>query len=131
MSTPKLHHAAKRIAPGSLETVIEMFELLGCKVSYRPEGMRWAMVAQDGLDFDIQLIETEAESLEGAARPNSQIAFISDQPEEDIARVRDWAESRGLRFAQNAWTDREFYFDLPDLFTDWVVEIMHVSVIEN
>jgi hypothetical protein len=126
---PRLHHTAKRIRPGSLDKVIEMFELLGLKLAYRPEGMRWAMIDQEGLNFDIQLIEVEGEQLEGESRRDSQISFVSENPIEQIEKVHVWAEEKGLTFVQKSWNEREHYFDLPDLFVDWVVEIMHVSVV--
>lgn len=126
---PRLHHTAKRIKPNSLEKVIEMFEIFGCKVSYQPSGMRWAMVDQEGLNFDIQLIEVEGKQLEDDTRRSSQISFISENPTEHIEKVRAWAESEGLKFLQNSWNEHEFYFDLPDLFVDWVIEVMHVSVV--
>lgn len=89
------------------------------------------MMAQEGLEFDIQLIESKGQTLEGETRPNSQIAFISDRPREDIEKVRVWAEQRGVKFTQNAWSEMEFYFDLPELFVDWVVEVMHTSILEE
>lgn len=128
---PKLHHAAKRIMPGSLENVIELFGILGCKLAYQPSGMRWAMIAQDGLEFDVQLVESRGIPLEGESRRDSQVSFISENPIEHIEKVRAWAEKKGLKFYQNSWSDREFYFDLPELFVDWVVEVMHVSILED
>jgi hypothetical protein len=89
------------------------------------------MIAQDGLDFDIQLIETKSTMLHDETRPNSQIAFISEKPLEDIEKVRRWAEGKNIMFTQNAWSDKEFYFDLPELFVDWVVEVMDVSILED
>ncbi len=87
------------------------------------------MLAQDGLDFDIQLIEVEGTPLEGEARRDSQISFVSQSPLEHIEKVRLWAEEKKLTFLHKSWNEHEHYFDLPGLFVDWVVEIMHVSVV--
>lgn len=89
------------------------------------------MVDQEGLNFDIQLIEVEGEQIEGETRRDSQISFVSEDPAEHIEKVRVWAEEEGLTFIQKSWNEREHYFDLPDLFVDWVVEVMHVSVVEE
>ncbi|MDB5188062.1 MAG: hypothetical protein JWO50_582 [Candidatus Kaiserbacteria bacterium] len=128
---PRLHHTAKRIQRGSLGNVIEMFALLGCKVSYRPEGNGWAMIGQEGLNFDIQLIEVDGIPLEGETRRDSQISFVSENPTDHINKVHIWAEEKNLTFIQKSWNEREHYFDLPDLFVDWVVEVMHISVVES
>jgi len=129
---PQLHHAAFRIAPQSLEKVVEVYGLLGCVVSYRKEGARWAMIGQASLPhFDIQLVEVDAEPRRDAARISSHIAFISENPAEHVARIEEWAHTHGLRFEKGGWSERELWFDLPDLFIDFVVEVMHVSVTEE
>lgn len=47
------------IAPNSLELVIELFEMLGCRVSYKEGAARWCMVEQKPITVDIQIIEVE------------------------------------------------------------------------
>ena len=126
---PQLHHAAKRITPNSLERVIEVFELLGCRMTYRQGDARWAMVGQTALPlFDIQFIEVDEIFQSSKSRVSSHIALISENPSEKIASIEKWADERGIRFEKGGWSDRELWFDLPDLFVDFVVEIMHVSV---
>ncbi|MBX4187470.1 MAG: hypothetical protein KW802_04460 [Candidatus Doudnabacteria bacterium] len=129
---PKLHHVCKRISQNSLETVLEMFELLGCKVVYRPPGgVQWAMVKQGDLDFLIQLAEVGDSPMVGKGRVGSHVGFISEHPEEVISKVEDWAKSNNLRFEKGGWSKLEFWFDLPDLFVDWVVEVMHVDILNT
>lgn len=125
---PQLHHVAKRITRHSLERVIEMFELLGCKVTYRQDGARWAIVGQDAVTFGIQLIEVDEVSGQDKSRTSSHIAFISDAPAGHIEKIERWASEKNIRFEKGSWSDRELWFDLPDLFVDFVVEVMHVSV---
>jgi hypothetical protein len=44
--------------------------------------------------------------------------------------MKIWVESKGKQFESGSWSDREFYFDCPEVFVDFVVEIMHTSIIE-
>lgn len=128
---PQLHHAAKRITRNSLEKVIEAFEQLGCKLMYSLGDSRWAMVGQDGLAFDIQLVEVDEKPVQSKSRINSHVAFISDAPAEKIQKVERWAAQNKIRFEKGGWSERELWFDLPDLFVDFVVEVMHVSITEE
>jgi hypothetical protein len=45
--------------------------------------------------------------------------------------VKKWAESKNIRFREGGWSEIERYFDLPDLFINSVIEIMHNSVDES
>lgn len=128
---PLLHHVAKRIQSNTLEKAIEMFETLGLVVVYRPERMRWAMVAQDGLAFNIQLAEVKDKPVEGSQKIGSHVAFISNHPSEVIQQVEEWAQSKNLKFSKGGWSERELWFDLPEIFVDWVVEVMHTSILEE
>jgi hypothetical protein len=128
---PQLHHVAKRITPRSLERVIEAFELFGCKVKYRQGDARWAMVGQEGLPFNIQLAEVDEVPRKDASKIGSHIGFISNTPAEQIEKVEKWALEKEIRFEKGGWSERELWFDLPDLFVDFVVEVMHVSITEE
>ena len=128
---PQLHHGARRIVPNSLETVVEMFTLLGCKISYREGGARWAMIGQNGIDFDIQLVEVDETPIQTKTRTSSHIAFISESPKTIIGKVNSWAKHKNVRFVTGGWNEKELWFDLPDLFVDFVVEIMDRSVVEG
>lgn len=123
-----LHHCAKRIAPQSLEFVMELFAQLNCKESYHKPGARWAMAQQNGNGMILQFIGTAQKPQKMDVKKNSHIAFLSKNPEEDIAKIKKWVEGKGKSFASGAWSDREFYFDCPDVFVDFVVEIMNESV---
>ncbi len=130
MNELTLHHCSKRIAPGSLDFVMDLFGQLGCKESYREDGAAWAMVEQDDR-FIIQLIETDQKPEATEKKSNSHIAFLSDDPKADIDEIGEWVEDRGFAFIDGQWSGRERYFDCPEVFVDFVVEIMDRSVIEN
>jgi len=48
-----------------------------------------------------------------------------------VVLIKKWVEGKGKSFKNGAWSAREFYFDCPDVFIDFVVEIMHKSVVEE
>ena len=78
----------------------------------------------------VQFIETDQKPQDIDVKKNSHIAFLSDDPQKDIAELKTRVEGRGVQFKNGAWSDREFYFDCPDVFIDFVVEIMHASIVE-
>ena len=127
MKELELHHFAHRIIKGSLEFVIELFEQMGFYVSYREKDARCAMVKQNSVD--IQLIETDDKPLQTEVKINSHIAFISDNPEKEIERLKKWIESKDKKFVQGKWSDKEFWFDLPEIFVDFVIEVMNTSIL--
>jgi len=128
-NTLKLHHSAHCITPGSLENIIEMFELLDCKILYLQKEQRWAMIGQNE-NFLLQIQEMDNLPIQSKTRLQSHIAFICDNPKEQIEKIENWASSKNINFKKGSWSDREYWFDLPDMFIDFVVEIMHKSVTE-
>lgn len=126
----KLHHFAYNITPNSLELVLDLFEKLGCKLTYRKGNERWCMINQKPITVDIQIIETKDRLVLIKKKINTHIAFLSDTPKEDIGKIAKWAKSKKLTFKQGNWSDKELWFDLPDLFINFVIEIMHTSIVE-
>lgn len=129
---PRLHHYAQNIIQGSLEDVLEMYKLFNCEVVYRPNnGYKWAMVGQSQIRFAIQIVETEEKPISDIElKRKTHIAFLSDNPQELIDKVETWAKSKNFDFRQGGWSDKEKYFDLPDIFINFVVEVMHTSIEE-
>ena len=128
----QLHHYAKRIRPKMLESAIKVFEHLWCPVSYRPSHSNTrAMVKYPGIDMRIQLIETDLLAEETEKKRNSHIAFISEDPEQELERMKEIIESMWLRYIQWSRSEKEFYFDCPDIFIDFVIEIMNTSVLND
>lgn len=126
----KLHHFAYTIKPNSLEVVLELFEKLECTLSYREENARWCIIEQKPIPVRIQLIETTDQSVQLEKKTNSHIAFLSDNPKEDIEKIRQWLQEKNINCIQGSWSDKQLWFDLPDVFTNFVIEIMHTSVDE-
>jgi hypothetical protein len=131
MKDPQLHHSAYRIVPESFEKVIEIFGLLGCRITFRDGDARWAMIGQDGVSFDIQLIEMDEAPIQSTTRISSHIAFISHNPKEIIDKIEKWASKSDVKFVRGSWNEQMLWFDLPELFVDFVVEVMNRSVVEQ
>ena len=127
---PKLHHFAYNIRPDSLEFVIELFEKLGCTLGYREENARWCMIIQKPIPVTIQLIETKDQPISIERKINTHIAFLSETPKEKIEEIKQWLEKRDIDFRQGGWSDKELWFDLPDVFINFVIEVMHTSIVE-
>lgn len=130
---PRLHHCCHNITTGSLDKVLEMFDLLKCPVVYRPNnGYRWAMVGQPQLDFSLQVSEVSGKPIDDLeTKCQVHIAFISDNPREVIDQIEKWASDKGISFREGGWSEKERYFDLPELFVNFVVEVMHTSIEEE
>ncbi len=126
----KLHHLAYNIKPNSLELVLELLEKLGCTLSYREKNARWCMIKQKPIHLSIQIIETKDQSIPIKKKINTHIAFLSKTPKEDIEEIKQWSEDKDIKFRQGGWSDKELWFDFPDLFVNFVIEIMHTSLIE-
>ena len=126
----KLHHFAYNITPNKLELVLELLEKFGCKLNYREGNARWCIVQQKPIPTGIQIIETNDKPIPTKTKINTHIAFLSDTPKEDIEKIKQWSKSKGIEFKQGNWSDKELWFDLPDVFTNFVIEIMHTSIVE-
>ena len=130
-NTIKLHHFAYNIRENTLEKVLEIFSILNCNLSYREWNKRWCMVAQHGVNIDIQIIETNLiNNINIEEKIKSHIAFLSNNPKEEIEKLENYARKNGLKFVKWNWNEKEYWFDFPEIFNNFVVEIMHTSVVE-
>ncbi len=128
---PQLHHVCKKIVPSSSKEVIEIFSMLGCKVTYELSTESWFMLGQEGVPFDVQLIESPVTPLNDQFKVNSHVAFISENPKIVIDKIESWATENNILFKRGGWSERELWFDFPELFVDFVIEVMHVSILED
>lgn len=129
---PKLHHYCQNITSGNLNMVVEMYKLLNFKVVHTPPAKDWIMVGQDELRFAIQINQVDDTPIEDIDKKRqTHIAFLSDNPQAVINKIETWAKEKGIKFRQGGWSAIERYFDLPDMFVNFVIEVMHVSIEEE
>jgi hypothetical protein len=101
-------------------------------VVYTPPTKDWIMVGQDDLRFAIQITQVDDKPIEDIEKKRqAHIAFLSDDPQGVIDEVEKWAKDNNLKFRQGGWSPIERYFDLPDVFVNFVVEVMHTSIEEE
>jgi len=90
------------------------------------------MVGQSQLRFAIQIVEVDDKPIDDLdLKRKVHIAFLSDDPQALIEKVEVWAKDKGIQFRQGGWSEKERYFDLPDIFVNFVVEVMHTSIEES
>ncbi len=126
----RLHHFAYNIRPNTLELVLELLEKLGCTLTYREENARWCIIEQKPIPIGIQMIEIDDQPIPIKKKINTHIAFLSYAPKEDVKIIKNWLKEKDVNFRQGGWSDKELWFDLPDIFINFVIEIMHASVVE-
>ncbi|MBR0664513.1 hypothetical protein GXW71_09130 [Roseomonas hellenica] len=118
----KLNHVANRLATEHFETVVTMLaECLGFVELRRTERAIW--LRQPGANVDLQFSRSPTANRD-ADKLRSQVSFLSDTPQADLERLADWARARGLEASVGAYSDREFYLDLPAALVDFVIEAM-------
>lgn len=127
----KLHHCAQRIAPGSLDFVLDLFAELDFELLERSTVNEIAWIAQRGNPFVLQFVESEQRPLPTETKYNTHIAFISERPKEEVGRLKEWIQARGIKTSEGSWTEREFWLDCPEVFVDFVLEIMHRNIVED
>lgn len=88
------------------------------------------MIEQEGLTFDIQFIERDCEPIHIELKRGNHVAFISFDPTKELERIKQWVKRQNKMFVTDSWSDKEHYFDCPEVFVDFVVEIMHRSIVE-
>jgi hypothetical protein len=118
----RLNHVANRLDPRHFETVVEMLKgQLGFIELRRTERSIW--LRQPGTKVDLQFSRSERANRD-ADKHRSQVSFLSETPRAALEALADWARARGLEAVVGAYSDREFYLDLPAAFVDFVIEAM-------
>ncbi|MFA6462353.1 MAG: hypothetical protein WCV90_08895 [Candidatus Woesearchaeota archaeon] len=124
----KLHHCAYRINLGCFNKVSKLLIQLGCTSIYTSKEKDWGIFNQN--NRILQIIETPVKPLNCKQKLSSHIGFISSDPLKEIKRIEKWAKKNKLRFVHGSWSELEFWFYFPELFNDFVIEVMNKKIIE-
>jgi hypothetical protein len=118
----KLDHVANRINDEYFDRFVEMLkERLGFQeLRRRP----WSVhLRQPGANVDLQF-SRGTKPVPDEGRKASQISFLSDTPEADLTALMTWADEVGVEASVGAYSDKEFYLDIPEVFYGFVIEAM-------
>lgn len=118
----RFNHVANRLDARHFETVVEMLTTrLGFVVLRRTARAIW--LRQPGANVDLQFSRSDTAHRD-ADRQRSQVSFLSDEPEAALKALAGWFEARGLAASVGAYSEREFFLDVPAAFVDFVIEAM-------
>jgi hypothetical protein len=118
----KLNHAANRLDAKHFETIVDMLKTrLGFTELRRTDRAIW--LRQPGANVDLQFSRSQIANRD-ADKLRSQVSFLSETPRQDLEELASWARERALKAEVAAYSDREFYLDVPEAFVDFVIEAM-------
>lgn len=118
----RFNHVANRLNTAHFDTVVEMLKVkLGFVELRRTERSIW--LRQPGTNIDLQFGRSTTESRD-ADKMRSQVSFLSDTPRAALEDLAAWAREHGLEASVGAYSDKEFYLDMPAAFVDFVIEAM-------
>ena len=118
----RFNHVANRLNAAHFDTVVEMLKVkLGFVELRRTERSIW--LRQPGTNVDLQFGRSTTESRD-ADKMRSQVSFLSDTPRAVLGDLAAWAREHGLEASVGAYSDKEFYLDMPAAFVDFVIEAM-------
>ena len=118
----KFNHAANRLDARHFETIADMLKVRLGFVELRRTG-RAIWLRQPGANVDLQFSRSQVANRD-ADKLRSQVSFLSETPRQDLEELASWARERGLNAEVAAYSDREFYLDVPEAFVDFVIEAM-------
>lgn len=118
----QFNHVANRLNPIHFDTVVALFTgPLGFIELRQTERAIW--LRQPGTNVDLQFSRSDPGHRD-ADKQRSQVSFLSDTPRAALDDLAAWVRARGLEATIGAYSDREFYLDVPAAFVDFVIEAM-------
>jgi hypothetical protein len=118
----RFNHVAQRVTNARYELVLDMLrERLGFVLLRRSDRSAW--LRQPGTNVDLQLSRSDTANRDADKR-RSQVSFLSDTPRADLEALAEWLRAQGAAPEVGAYSDREFWLDIPDGFVDFVIEAM-------
>ena len=118
----QFNHVANRLDARHFETVVEMFRTqLGFVELRRTDRAIW--LRQPGTNIDLQFSRSTSEARDEDKR-RSQVSFLNETPKTALDALADWFRDRALTAEVGAYSDREFFLDVPAAFVDFVIEAM-------
>lgn len=118
----KFNHVAHRLDSVHFALVVEMLtSQLGFVELRRIPHAVW--LRQPGSNIDLQFSASKT-SHRDSDKQRSQVSFLSLTPRDDLEKLAAWFTERGLAATVGAYSEREFFMDVPAAFVDFVIEAM-------
>lgn len=118
----RFNHVANRLASPHFETIVTMLVTrLGFVELRRTDRAIW--LRQPGATIDLQFCRSDTANRDADKR-RSQVSFLDEKPRAALEELALWARARGLEASVGAYSDREFFLDIPAAFVDFVIEAM-------
>lgn len=118
----QFNHVAHRVAAAHFETVVALFtEQLGFVELRRTERAIW--LRRPGFNIDLQFSRVAAADHD-PERFRGQVSFLSETPRADLDALAAWLRERDLDAEVGAYSEREFYLDIPEALVGFVIEAM-------
>ena len=118
----RFNHVANRLDARHFEAVVTMLKTqLGFVELRCTERAIW--LRQPGTNIDLQFSRSDTTQRDADKR-RSQVSFLSDTPQQALETLAAWFTAQGLAADVGAYSDREFFLDVPDAFVDFVIEAM-------
>lgn len=124
----RFNHVANRLDARHFETVVEMLRTrLGFVELRRTARAIW--LRQPGSNIDLQFSRSDTAGRD-EDKLRSQVSFLSDTPKAELDALAEWFRAHGLAAEVGAYSDREFFLDVPEAFVDFVIEAMRPELAE-
>jgi len=134
----EFNHCAFRVYRDDFEMVVSLFkEELGFRVLRRKGSVVWMRQGTATVDLQLSASDTKPETKgfdtlelrrkdhrDICDKSRSQIAFLSERPEEELLQIATKLAEKGYRAFVLGFSDKEFFLDVPDVFADFVIEAM-------
>ena len=120
----ELHHCAYAITKGHSTVMQEFCEYLGAKLIWEGEDQGREITMQFKNGFSIQFSEINEKPIELDNKQETHLAFKSEQPERDITSICGWFKEKDINTKTGKWSDSELWIDCPDIFLNFVIEVL-------
>ena len=119
----QLHHCAFKISLGHSHLVQNFCEFMGAKLVWEGHDQGREIAMQFENYFRIQFSEIAEKPVISKNKQEGHLAFLSDDPINDIGKIEKWFVKNNIKTRQGDWSDREQWLDCPNVFIDFVIEV--------
>jgi len=120
----KLHHCAYKISIGHSKLMQQFCEYMGAKIIWKGKDQGREIAMQFNNNFIIQFSEIKEKPIFSKNKKETHLAFSSNNPKKDIEQLNKWFKDRKIKTKIGKWSDKELWIDCPDIFNNFVIEIL-------